>query len=74
MRARRTDRKFTFWSRPTAKSASRQAGAECFAAEGDEGKQPSCLHEVVYLLIGPTWQLLLTNKKIGLRYRSGAGL
>ena len=33
-----------------------------------EGKKPSFLHDVVFLLIGPAWLLHFVYKKIGLRY------
>lgn len=33
-----------------------------------EGKKPSFLHDLVFLLIGPAWLLHFIYKKIGLRY------
>ena len=33
-----------------------------------EGKKPSFLHDLVFLLIGPAWLLHFVYKKIGLRY------
>ncbi len=33
-----------------------------------EGKKPSFLHDVVFLLIGPAWLLHFVYKKLGLRY------
>lgn len=33
-----------------------------------EGKKPSFLHDIVFLLIGPAWLLHLLYKKLGLRY------
>ena len=33
-----------------------------------EGKKPSFLHDVVFLLIGPAWLLHFVYRKLGLRY------
>ena len=33
-----------------------------------EGKKPSFLHDMVFLLIGPAWLLHFVYKKLGLRY------
>jgi uncharacterized membrane protein YGL010W len=33
-----------------------------------EGKKPSFLHDLVFLLIGPAWLLHFVYKKIGLKY------
>ena len=33
-----------------------------------EGKKPSFLHDIVFLLIGPAWLLHFVYKKLGLRY------
>ena len=33
-----------------------------------EGKKPSFLKDVVFLLIGPAWLLSMIYKKVGLKY------
>jgi uncharacterized membrane protein YGL010W len=33
-----------------------------------EGKKPSFLHDLVFLLIGPAWLLHFVYKKLGVRY------
>ena len=33
-----------------------------------EGKKPSFLHDVVFLLIGPAWLMHFVYRKLGIRY------